>query len=239
MMPIDRIAPMAEMLLERGIPCTIEKPPGADLDEVRTLAATALRTGTHHMVSVNRRFNPSLNRAIDWAHSVGPVRYIRAAMVRSMRDKPDFIWGTGLHAVDAMRHIAGTEVVSYSSQTFDSPEISGQWHIVSFEFAGGVMGRLDILPTGGRTEETYELFGENCSASFSSMFWKGNRIRCQKCGTIEIDELAVDEPHDLASGAFAETSRFIAALRDGTPMAPMLDDVLPSLEICHDIARDK
>ena len=115
--------------------------------------------------------------------------------------------------------------------------MTGAWHIVSFKFGGGVSGRLDILPTAGRTEETYELFGEGFSASFSSSFWKDNRLVCRKSGTTEIDEHAVDEPHEIASGAFEETSTFITALQRGTPMTPTLDDVLPSLEICHAMTR--
>src|SRR5262245_1718129 len=54
-MPIDRIVEKGIDLLERRIPCVIEKPLGTSLAEIETLAQVARDTQTVHMVSVNRR----------------------------------------------------------------------------------------------------------------------------------------------------------------------------------------
>jgi hypothetical protein len=39
-------------------------------------------------------------------------------------------------------------------------------------------------------------------------------------------------PHILVDGFYDETCAFIRALRDGKPLAPTLEDVFPSLELC-------
>jgi predicted dehydrogenase len=105
--PVELIGRVNSALLRAGVPCTVEKPPGASRAEVRELAELARQTGTRHLVSANRRFTPYLVRAVEWARSQGPLHYARATMVRHARREPGFIWGTAFHAVDALRFAAG------------------------------------------------------------------------------------------------------------------------------------
>ncbi|MDA0747429.1 MAG: hypothetical protein O2954_12990, partial [bacterium] len=79
----------------------------ATLEEARQLLAVARETGTPHMVSVNRRFEPLLRRAISWAKERGPLRYVRASILRHNRREPDFVYGTAIHCIDALREIGG------------------------------------------------------------------------------------------------------------------------------------
>jgi len=105
--PIEEIAPVGNALLRRGVPCVLEKPLGADMAQVAALAEVARETGTAHLVSVNRRFSPYLNRALAWANEAGPLRYVRARMLRNARTEDGFLWGTGIHVVDAVRYLGG------------------------------------------------------------------------------------------------------------------------------------
>jgi predicted dehydrogenase len=102
-MPMERIVELAVMLLERKIPCVIEKPLGMSTQEAERLALVTRETGTLHMVSVNRRFMPYLNQAKSWAKNIGPLQYVRATQIRDARDEPDFIWSTAIHVLDALR----------------------------------------------------------------------------------------------------------------------------------------
>ncbi len=240
-MPVAKIAATATVLLRAEIPCTVEKPPGASLDEVRGLARVARETGTPHMVSVNRRFIPRLNRAISWAREQGEVRYVRGAMLRHRRAEPSFLWGTAIHAVDAMRHIAG-ELKEYDAGAVKGPGLSTRWCGISFRFKTGCLGRLDILPTCGMVEETYELFGEGFRARVSCEAATGEQARgmtleCWKGGELVLRDAAPpDEPADVLSGFYGEAEEFVSALSEGRPPRPSVEDILPSAEICSAVA---
>lgn len=239
--PVGRIVETGIELLRAGVPCTLEKPPGASLEDVRRLARVARETGTPHMVSVNRRFVPRLNRAVAWAREIGPVRYVRGTMLRHKRAEPDFLWATAIHAVDAMRHLGG-KVREYGARFLQGPELSAAWCGISFDFESEAVGRLDILPSCGKVEETYELFGEGFRARVSSGAVTGERargmsLRCWKSGELVLEDVAPpDEPADITSGFCGEIEEFVGALREGRRPRPTMEDVLPSAEICFHVA---
>jgi len=161
--PMERIVDLGVMMLERKIPSVIEKPLGVTREESERLAETARRTGTPHMVSVNRRFLPYLNQAKSWARSIGPLQYVRATQVRHARNEPDFIWSTAIHVLDALRHVAG-EVTEFHTEVNHQAGLSTAWYVVSLRFESGARGRIEVLPTAGMVEESYELFGEGSGA---------------------------------------------------------------------------
>lgn len=237
-MPVAHTTGVAAKVLERGIPCVIEKPMGTSLEEVERLAEAARRTGTPHMVSVNRRFMPYLNRAAGWAREAGPLQFVRATMVRHRRDEPAFIWETALHALDALRHVAG-EIKDYGA-TLHRPEgLSADWYLVSLDFEGGARGRLEVLPTAGVIEESYELFGEGFRARVVAGSGPQRSLHCWRGGRLEVEEFADEAtPEDLRSGAFEEVLEFVGALRDGRRPAPTVEDVLPSSRVCFRIAGE-
>ena len=237
-MPVNRIGEVAAQVLERGIPCVIEKPLGTSLAEVERLAEVARRTGTPHMVSVNRRFMPYLNRASAWAREAGGLLYARATMVRQRRDEPAFIWETALHALDALRHVAG-EIKDYRA-TLHRPEgLSANWYLVSLDFEGGARGQLEVLPTAGVIEESYELFGEGFRARVVAGSGPQRSLHCWRGGRLEAEEFADETaPEDLRSGAYEEVLEFVGALREGRRPAPTVEDVLPSSRVCFRIAEE-
>lgn len=235
-MPVARIGEVAAKVLERGLPCVIEKPLGTSLEEVERLAEAARRTGTPHMVSVNRRFMPYLNRAAGWAREAGALQFVRATMVRHRRDEPDFIWETALHALDALRHVAG-EIKDYGATLHRPGGVSANWYLVSLDFEGGARGRLEVFPTAGVIEESYELFGEGFRARVVAGSGPQRSLHCWRGGRLEVEEFADETtPEDLRSGAYEEVLEFVGALRDGRCPAPTVEDVLPSSRVCFRIA---
>lgn len=237
-MPVARIAEVAAKVLECGIPCLIEKPLGTSLEEVERLAEAARRTGTPHMVSVNRRFMPYLNRAILWAREAGALAYVRATMVRHRRAEPDFIWETALHALDALRHAAG-EIKEYRASMHRPRGVSADWYLVSLDFEGGACGQLEVLPTAGVIEESYELFGEGFRAKVVAGSGPQRSLHCWRDGRLEVEEFADEAtPEDLRSGAYEEVLEFVGALREGRRPGPTVEDVLPSSRVCFRIAEE-
>ena len=230
--PVPLIVEVTERLLRRGVPCVVEKPPGASLAEVRRLTAIAEETGTPHVVSVNRRFVPYLNEGIEWVRSRGGVRYVRGTMVRHNRREPSYVWSTGIHAIDAVRHIAG-DVAGWKGEAVQPQGLSARWYLIDLEFVSGCRGRVEFVTTAGMTEECYELFGEGIRARVSSApVWQSIRLQCWEENELVVDRVSPeDEPIGVTCGAYHEAAELVAALSEGRAPRPSLTDVLPSAEI--------
>jgi predicted dehydrogenase len=235
-MPVERIAGMGAMLLERGVPCVVEKPLGASLAEVERLARVARETGTPHMVSVNRRFLPYLKRAVEFVAEGGGARYIRATMARHARVEADFISTTAIHAVDALRHVAG-KVSDFESKVIGGRGREAPWYVIGFEFESGAAGQVEILPTAGVVEETYELFGEGVRARVVCGSGAQKLLSCWRGGRLEVEEAADGQPEDVRNGGYDEVAEFVRALGVGARPRPTIEDVLPSARICYSVAE--
>jgi len=235
-MPMEQIVPEAIRLLERGIPCVIEKPLGTSLADAEMLAHAARETDTPHMVSVNRRFLPYLNIARSWISEIGPLRYVRATQVRSARSEPDFIWSTAIHVLDALRSIAG-EISDFDAEVQRRSGPAALWYVISLRFESGATGRIEVLPTAGMVEESYELFGEGFRARVTAGSGTQRSLECWRDGHKVLEKKASDdEPEDLRNGGYQEVVEFVRALKSGTRPRPEIQDILPSARICFAIA---
>jgi len=236
-MPMERIVDSAVMLLERKIPCVIEKPLGTSPSQAERLASATRATGTPHMVSVNRRFMPFLNQALSWTRNIGPLQYVRATQVRHARNEPDFIWSTAIHALDALRHCAG-EVKTFSTEVHSQRGLSALWYVVSLRFENETWGRIEVLPTAGMIEESYEMFGEGYRARVVAGSGTQRSLECWRAGKLELEKHSSKaEPEDLRNGAYDEVVEFVRALRTGAQPRPSVEDILPSALICFAIAE--
>ena len=235
-MPIDKIVEIGIKLLEARIPCVIEKPLGTSLTEIEKLAQVARDTQTPHMVSVNRRFMPYLNHARSWIHEHGPLRYVRASQVRHQRTETDFIWETAIHALDALRYIAG-EIEAFEV-TLQQPKTNqAAWYLIALRFENGTVGQLEVLPTAGMVEESYEFFADGCRARVTAGSGPQRSLQCWKSGELVLESQATDEqPEDLRNGSYQEVEEFVRALQTGTRPQPCIDDILPSARISFAIA---
>jgi myo-inositol 2-dehydrogenase/D-chiro-inositol 1-dehydrogenase len=234
-MPMEKIGEVGIKLLQRGIPCVIEKPLGTSLPAIERLARVARETQTPHMVSVNRRFMPYLKQARSWMQGHGPLRYVRASQVRHQRSEPDFIWSTAIHAIDALRYIAG-DVEEFDVTVSRAGDAT--WYVISLRFESDTTGLVEILPTAGMVEESYELFGEGCRARLTAGSGTQRSLECWADGEQLIESHATDEePEDLRNGAYQEVEEFVDALRTGRRPQPCVDDILPSARISFAIAE--
>jgi virulence factor len=234
--PSENISELGIKLLNLGIPCVVEKPLGATLAEARALLDSAAATKTPNMVSVNRRFMPSLNRAIAWVRNAGTLRYVHCTLARHARQESEFLWATAVHAVDTLRHIAG-QVLTFDLRTLRAPSGATAWYALDLKFESGVSGRIDVLPTAGMVEETYELFGDGFRASVTCPFGPQLGWRRFRDGRlIEAENVPAETPEDIVNGCYEETAAFIEGLSGGTPK-PSIAEVFPSVELCFEIAR--
>ena len=235
--PPRRISEVGGMILDRCIPCVVEKPLGSSLPELKTLCSAAASSGTPNMVSVNRRFMPFLNHALQWARNAGSIRYIRSTLSRHARSEPEFIWATAVHAVDTLRYIGG-DAAGFDYQFVRSRGNSALWHTIQLHFQSGAEGRIDVLPTCGMIEETYDLFGDGFRVSVTCPFGKKRGWLAYREGVLVEEEVApADMPEDVLNGCYDENTAFIEALRDNRALKPTIADVAPSVEICMSIAN--
>jgi predicted dehydrogenase len=230
--PPENISALGIKLLTRGIPCVVEKPLGSSLAEAQALRDSAAATKTPNMVSVNRRFMPSLNRVIECARKAGPLHYVRCTMARHNRQEPEFLWATAVHAVDTLRYIAG-QVTAYDLRTVKA----GAWYALDLQFESGISGRIDVLPTTGMVEETYDLFGDGYRASATCPFGPQLGWRCFRDGRlVQAEAVPAETPEDIMNGCYDEAAAFIQALNGGTPK-PSIAEIFPSVELCFAIAK--
>jgi predicted dehydrogenase len=235
-MPMEKIGEVGIKLLQRRVPCVIEKPLGTSLPEIEQLARVARETQTPHLVSVNRRFMPYLNQACSWMQQHGPLRYVRASQIRHERSEPDFIWSTAIHAIDALRHIAG-DVEEFDVTVSRAGMRDATWYVIALRFESGTTGQIEILPTAGMVEELYELFGEGSRARVTAGSGTQRSLECWADGErVIVAHATEDEPEDLRNGAYYEVEEFVRALQIGSRPQPSIDDILPSARISFAIA---
>ena len=236
-MPVERIAEVGIRLLQTRIPCVIEKPLGVSLGQVSDLLEAARETETPHMVSVNRRFMPLLNRALDWAKKIGPLRYVRCTMIRHERNESDFIWSTAVHAIDALRYVAG-EISEFDVHTNRTEKSAARWYSISLQFHNGTLGHVEVLPTAGMVQETYELAGEGFRCSVTSPFGQPLSMYCWQGNKLVLQEIAsIDAPEDVMNGSYNEVIEFVRALRTGIAPYPSIKDVAPSVQLCFQLTE--
>lgn len=230
MTPPAATAGVALRLLARGIPLLLEKPPGATPDEARAIQAAAAAAGAAVMVSLNRRYDPVLAAGLGWVAN-RPIRHIRGILYRVRRREPRFLLDTGLHALDALVHLAGP-FTSATPRRIEAP--GGAWLTVAINFAAGAAGSLELFPTTGVTMERYELTGEGWRVEMRSAWLDDGRIRCWDGGELVRDEKpATGRPVHVRSGAQSETEAFVDALQGRRPFYPTIPDLLPGMELLH------
>jgi myo-inositol 2-dehydrogenase / D-chiro-inositol 1-dehydrogenase len=234
--PPENISELGIKLLSLGIPCVVEKPLGASLAEAQALRDSAAATKTSNMVSVNRRFMPVLNRAIEWTSHAGRLRYVHCTLARHARQEPEFLWATAVHAIDTLRHIAG-QIVAFDLRTLKTTSGATAWYAVDLQFENGISGRVDVLPTAGMVEETYDLFGDGFRTSVTCPFGPKRGWRSFRDGRlVEAENVPAETPEDIVNGCYDEAAAFLEALSGGTPK-PSIAEVFPSIELCFAVAR--
>lgn len=233
--PVTVTGAVARRVIEHGIGLLLEKPPGATPEEARAVADLAAQASAPVMVSMNRRFDPALAAARDWIGGRN-VCHVRASMLRHNRTESEFITDTAIHAVDTLRWLAG----NISGHTTHARQVEGVWWFsVQVSCGDGVTGLLDVCPSCGCLDETYELAGEGFRVVVSTGGAESGRMVAWQDGKEKLRATPTDGmPMHINDGTSAETAEFLTALRDGRVPSPAPRDVLQSVELCHRLLED-
>jgi len=106
--PVERAVEVGSLVLERGLPLLLEKPPGETVAEVDRLIAAADRRSVPHQVAFNRRYAPLVRELRRRIEAGGSVQHLHYEMTRVDRRDPDFSI-TAIHGLDAVRYLAGAD----------------------------------------------------------------------------------------------------------------------------------
>jgi predicted dehydrogenase len=232
--PIPLTAEIATRVIEAGVTLLMEKPPGATAEEARQIVQLVERTKARVMVSMNRRHDPALRAALRW-WGERPIQYVRGTIARVDRREPEFVYGTAIHPLDAMREIAG-DVESWDAEV---RRVDGvRWFLIRLAFKRGAAGVLEVLPTAGCMVESYEVYGAGGRAAVRVGGSDTGEVRCWQGGALELEDVpARGEPTYVCNGAYDESVEFIASLREDRAPHPSPAQVLQSVELCEQIQQ--
>ena len=228
-LPIPVMAQATPQFLRWGLPMVIEKPLGRNLSEAREIVATVEASGVPVMVSLNRRFDPALRMALEWVERERLcIRLAEGCMLRSHRTEPDFLWGTGVHLIDALCSVAGPLELQGAPQVIThGGSACGRTALLHGE--SGVSVQLTILPCAGKVEETIRLLGDEFIVEVKTGAVHPWSVQIWRNGQPALSVAAPSlEPEFLSSGAYAEMEAFIAALQTKSRLTPTPQQALAS-----------
>jgi myo-inositol 2-dehydrogenase / D-chiro-inositol 1-dehydrogenase len=230
--PVAVTARVARQIIEAGVALVMEKPPGGNPAEAREICERVGASNVPAMVSVNRRFDPALVAARRWL-SGRRVEFLRATMLRVNRQEPDFFFETALHSLDAMRWFLGD--IADHEVTIRRAE-GVLWYRVAFTFVSGASGLLEVMPTCGVKDESYELFGSGFRVMASTGEAGSGEFHAWAEEEAPLhEEPAKGQPGFVRNGTLAETEEFVNSLARGCTPAPAPGDVLQSVELSYEI----
>ena len=181
--------PLSMRALRAGKHVLVEKPMGLTVEECEELCGVVEKTGLQLQVGTNRRFDPGVRFARDFAADIGErlgfkawyydsiYRYTQTDNLLPLTVEGDgttrprtdpkanrqhyLLITHGSHLVDTCRFVGG-EIARLSAR-FRNRFNACCW-FVSLEFEDGSLGHLDLsVPVQGEFEEGFHLYGEHGS----------------------------------------------------------------------------
>jgi len=242
MRPTKGLTKIACDVLAAGKHLFVEKPPAMTVAEMRVMTDAARRSGRATMVGFNRRHIPILveaKRQVDkWGMCAVVATFYKHELKNDWSEGSKLL-SNGIHSVDAVRWLAGSEVkdiVAATSTAFT--DHSNAWYAL-MRFENGVIGTLMANYSMGGRANTFELHGREISAF----------VDIDKSAVIYINGLT-QAPTVLDAKTFTGSSEFIdlyglraqarhfveSILAGGKPM-PDFEDALKTMELVERIER--
>jgi len=253
--PVDKTVAVGSLVLERGIPVLLEKPPGESTADTDRLIAAAERGGARlqgrpgsgsvpHQVAFNRRYVPlveELRRRIDGA---GPLQHLEYEMARVERRDRDFST-TAIHGLDAVRYLAGCDYAEARFRYRELPALGpGVANIlVDAVMASGATAQLSFTPVAGVLVERAIAHAHGHSLYLHVPMWGGadspGRLQHYEGGRLG-EELTGDRCGDGTAlfelgGFYRQAAAFLDALAGKRAPSPGLRESRQSVELAQAI----
>jgi predicted dehydrogenase len=243
--PVERTVAVGSLVLERGIPLLLEKPPGETVAEVDRLIAAADKGGdVPHQVAFNRRFAPLMRELRRRIEAAGPLQHLHYEMTRIERRDPDFST-TAVHGLDAVRYLAGCDYATARFRYRELPDLGpGVANIfVDAILTSGATAHLAFCPAAGVLVERATVHAHGHTLFLHVPMWSGvdspGRLWHFVGGKLA-DDLSGDRVGDGTAlfelgGFYRETVAFLDAVAANRTPSPSLAESRQSVEIAQRI----
>lgn len=243
LMPPHHLYDIVIECLNRKLDVFIEKPPAVTTFQVASMARLAARNRCVTMVGFNRRYAPMLTDARATAVKHGAIQQVNATFYKNTSavyydGAVDVIGCDAIHAVDALRWLAGGEVVSVASAVSQFNDVvPNAWNAV-VTFDTGCVGVVQSnWNTGGRIH-TFEVHAPGYSAyvepqvDIEEVDATGRRRRT-------IDQFVADPTDAKSSFGFDKQARaFIDAVTSRRPPGSNFADAVKTMMLVDAIRRN-
>ena len=224
-MPPHHLHDIVVECLQRGKHVMVEKPPGITTYQTQALAWYAAKHACLTMVAFNRRFVPMLRRCKALAEERGPINQCLVGFHKYEPGPDNFGFYRGaashlasdiIHAVDALRWIAGGTVVAVAADHRALGAPYANCHNALMTFDSGCTAILTANRHAGKRSHYFEMHGDGVSAyaddqSSATVYRDGDEEGLQISAAAEAGS---DEFH-RRFGFFAENRHFIDCVKSG------------------------
>jgi virulence factor len=220
----------------------VEKPPAMTSFQMRSFILEEERNGVIGMVGFNRRFIPMIRYARDKVTEHGSVSQVVATFYKHQIPATffdgamDALTADGIHAVDTIRYLIGTEQEIVDLHTISaqySDDVPNSWFSI-MKFSNGATGiLLTNYNVGGRVH-TFEIHGPGISV-FLNPNDEGMIIQEQGKQIIKSQEIAESKEFYKYYGFFQENRYFIDCIKAGKKPSSDFQDALKTLELVEQI----
>ena len=240
--PVELTAELSCLILDKGYPLILEKPPGVNKAETLSMIQTAQASGTPNQVAFNRRYMPLVQKLMELLEKESSeIMDIQYRMLRVGRRDSAFST-TAIHGIDLVRYISKSDykqVIFRYNALPSYGETVANFHLSGVMESGAVV-HLDFLPVSGINVERLEI---NTNAG---LFWldlplggnsydmpgKLTHIVNNKVKLSLTGKTLSESTEDLVlSGFYHENERFFNALRNNEKPEGDIASGLQSVEI--------
>jgi len=220
----------------------IEKPPGVTTYQTKALARAAEKNGIVSMAGFQRRFIPIIRKLKEEVEKQAAINACVATFYKKHDGGPyyggaiDILYCDCIHAVDAIRWMAGGEVKSVASDVrcLHSEFETSYYALITFEndVTGVLLGNWK---TGGR------VFSVEMHSYGASAF-----VDPDEGGVLTVDgekqqfnteEVAGSDEQCVSHGFYQENRHFIDCVKSGQQPINNLDDAIKTMELVDMIVQ--
>lgn len=173
--PVPTHAALAELALEAGKHCFVEKPLACDVASAERLVALAAERDRTLMVGHLLAYHPALValKELCAAGELGETRYIYSQRLNLGRLRADenALWSLGAHDVSAILALTGGQLPEAVSARGESYVRAGVEDVVfaHLSFAGGLAAHIHVSWLDPRKERRLTVVGSRRMATFDDM----------------------------------------------------------------------